>query len=425
MSVLISESQQWIVVAVFYAAIFLLALRSPVVLAIPFLTSNLFKAWVVTNLGESLNIDYTIMTVGLIVIAIVMTMFKRNQEAPIAIPVPLLIGYGFLTLILIIATPYEFTWAKRQLFQHIGFNTVGMLAPLFLIRRQRDLVVLWAGIIFVSLLVSASSLVSPTSYGESRGLFLASADSIATARMCAIGVVTAAALYPSWNQLKRFNNRFIAILLILVGLAGLINSGSRGPLLQLTGTLVIMAVAPRKLKFSRIAIIASLFVAFTSLVMLFPDNPGLDRISTLRQVEQFEDSSSIGYRLNAWNFMLDYWNEAFWFGRGLAVLEFQQGIQAHSLVLEILYSGGMFAFVGLLIMVFALGWTWFRRPVLAPEDPAEWLAMPAFMLAILGLFISTSGYEIVSARFVFFWFSASASAVHLMRYSRHKPEDSD
>lgn len=414
MPVLITEELRLFVVLLFFGGVLWYARQSLVALALPFLVSNLFKSWISENVALFATYDYTVFASALALVAAFFSTLRRPAFR-LSAPWGLFIGFAALLLVLYASTPMYYGWAVRQYLQLFGFGAVALVVPMALLRRVQDLTVLWKALLFTVVLVALTSLFSPTSYGESRGAFLSGVDSIGVARTCAFGILVIASLSPHLWRAGGRRVQFLTVVGLVAALAGLVYSGSRGPFLHSLAALAILLVArrdPIPRKTFGIAMIAAVFFAVWA---LFPESPGLNRIASLREVEDVGKDPSIGYRFRAWDYIVETWNRGLFLGQGIGVIEFKEGIQPHSLFLDILYSGGLIGALSYLAMVMAVAVAWVRRPRLPAHDPRERAALPAFILAIYGAIASSTGYEIASARVPFFWFATCLAAIGVMR----------
>lgn len=416
MPVLITEELRVFVVLAFFAGILWYARKSLVVLAIPFLVSNLFKSWITENVAFFGRYDYTVFTSVLALGAAFLAALRR-PALRLSVPWWLLFGFAALLLVLYASTPMYYGWAVRQYMQLLGFGAVSVVVPMALIRRVEDLKALWEGLLFTVALVALTSLFSPTSYGESRGTFLTGMDSIGVARLCAFGVLTVAAMSPHLWHNAPFRFRLLALAGTVIALAGLVYSGSRGPFLHTLAALGVMLVVRRDPIPRRSLALGLTGALFLAVWYLFRESPGLERIATLQDVDEVGKDPSIGYRLEAWDYIVETWNRGLFLGHGVGVIEFKEGIQPHSLLLDVLYSGGLLGLLSYLTMVTAVLVGWARRPRLASEDPREWMAFPAFILSVYGAIASSTAYEIASARVPLFWYSTCLAAIGAMRWS--------
>ncbi len=416
MPVLITEELRVFVVLVFFAGILWYARQSLVALAIPFLVSNLFKSWISENVALFARWDYTVFASALALAAASLSAFRR-PALRLAVPWGLLLAFTALLLVLYASTPMYYGWAVRQYLQLFGFGAVALVVPMALVRRLEDLIVLWRALLFTVALVAVTSLFSPTSYGESRGAFLSGADSIGVARTCSFGIVTIAALSPHAWRTSGFRSRFLTVAGLVVAIGGLVYSGSRGPFLHTLAALAVLAVARRDPIPRKTLAIGMTALLFLAVWHLFPESPGLERIASLREVEDVGKDPSIGYRFRAWDYIVETWNRGLFLGQGVGVIEFKEGIQPHSLLLDVLYSGGLLGALSYLAMVVAVVVAWARRPRLPAGDPREWAALPAFVLAMYGAIASSTGYEIASARVPFFWFATCLAGIGVMRHA--------
>ena len=414
MPVLITEEFQSVVVLVFLAAILWFARESLVALAVPFVVSNLFKGWISENIPLFAEYDYTV-AVSAIAMAAALLAALRRPVLRLSPPWGLWVGFAGLLLALYASTPMYYGWAVRQYLQLFGFGGVALVVPMALIRTPRDLSVLWKATVFTGVLVAVTSLFSPTTYGESRGAFLSGADSIGVARVCASAILVVAALSPHAQRIGGPRTRILSIAAVIIAVSGLVYSGSRGPFLHTIVAIAVLGWARRDPVPRKTIVFAMIVASFLAVWYLFPESPGLQRIASLQEFEDIGKDPSIGYRFEAWDYILEWWNRGLFIGHGVGVLEYREGIQPHSLSLDILYSGGLLGFLSYLAMVAAVFVSWVRRARFDAADPAEWLALPAFILAVFAAIASMTGYEISSARAVFFWFATSVAATRVMR----------
>ncbi len=414
MPVLITGELRVFVVLAFFAGVLWYARQSLVALAIPFLVSNLFKSWISENVALFATYDYTVFTSALALGAALLAALRR-PVLRLSVPWSLLVGFGALLLVLYASTPLYYGWAVRQYLQLLGFGAVALVVPMALVRTVGDLLVLWRCLLFTVILVAATSLFSPTTYGEARGAFLSGVDSIGVARLCAFGILVIASLSPHQWRAGGSGVQAFTLLGLAVAIAGLIYSGSRGPFLHALAALAVLLVARRDPFPRKTLTIGVMVVAFVAVWSFFPESPGLKRIASLRELEDVGKDPSVGYRFQAWGYIVETWNRGLWLGHGVGVIEFKEGIQPHSLLLDILYSGGLLGVLSYLVMVVAFVAAWWRRPRLPAHDPREWASLPAFVLAAYGAIASSTAYEISSARVPFFWFAVCLAAIGAMR----------
>lgn len=416
MPVLIPEELRVFVVVAFFAGVLWYARQSLVALAVPFLMSNLFKSWISENVVFFARWDYTVFASALALVAAFFSALRR-PALRLSVPWGLFLGFAALLLVLYASTPMHYGWAVRQYLQLLGFGAVALVVPMALVRRVEDLLVLWRTLLFTVALVALTSLFSPTSYGESRGAFLSGADSIGVARVCAFGILVIAALSPHLWHASDLRSRFLTVAGLVVAIAGLVYSGSRGPFLHTLAALAVLVVARRDPIPRKMLAIGVTAVLFLTVWYLFPESPGLERIASLREVEDAGKDPSIGYRFRAWDYIVETWNRGLFLGQGVGVIEFKEGIQPHSLLLDVLYSGGLLGALSYVAMVLAVVVAWVRRPRLPAHDPREWAALPGFILAIYGAIASSTGYEIASARVPFFWFATCLAGIGVLRHA--------
>ncbi len=414
MPVLITEDDRVVIVTIFFLGILWFARKSPVALAIPFYMSNMFKTWFLKNVPAFEKYDYTVIVSILALVAAVGSVLRRPRFR-VFIPWSLYLSFGGLLVVLYISTPLYYGWAMREYLKLLAFGAVAIVVPPFLIRTTEDLMVLWRTLLFAAVLVSLTSLFSPLSYGSWRGIFLSETDMIVVGRLCAFGMLIVAAMFPHFQRSKGLPARILTLLSVLIAVAGMVHSGSRGPLLHAIATLLVLLPARRDSFPGKTSAVLTASMAFLAVWFLFPADPGVERIAALGDPETVKRTPSLDYRFRAWDFVLDTWNRGLILGQGVGVCEFREGIQPHSLFLEILYSGGLLGALFFLTMVVLVAVSWARRPVFPGHDIVEWASLPAFILAVHGAIASTTAYSIASSRGVFFLFSTSMAAVSVMR----------
>ncbi len=414
MPVLITEGERVFVVMIFFLGILWFARKSPVALAVPFYMSNMFKAWFLENFSVFEKFDYTVIVSLLALVAAVGSALRRPVFR-VSIPWSLYLSFGGLLAVLYLSTPLYSGWAMREYLQLLGFGGVAVVVPAFLIRTTEDLMVLWRTLLFTTMLVSLTSLFSPLSYGSSRGIFLSETDMIGVGRVCAFGILIVAAMSPHFQRSKGLSARILTLLWLLIALAGMAHSGSRGPFLHAIPTLLVLLFARRDSFPGKTSAVLIAPVVFLAVWFLLPADPGLERIAGLGDLETVERTPSLDYRFRAWDFVLDTWNRGLILGQGIGVCEFREGVQPHSLLLEILFSGGLLGVLCFLTMGVLVVVSWARRPVFPAHERVEWASLPGFILAAYGAIASTTAYSVASSRSVFFLFSTSMAAVSVMR----------
>lgn len=318
---------------------------------------------------------------------------------------------------LLVSTPVEYGWARREYPQFAGFGAVATFLPPLIFLREKDLRIFFHALVFTAVIVALTTLVLPPSPSTYRTVFLSGVDSISHARLFAVGIICTLSLWPTDETQKWSVKRVV----MLAGIAGIlfyamVMSGSRGPVLHLLVCLAVALLAQPIPAWWKLLLIAVIAATSYLVVELMPDTPILSRFSRLAESDKIADVDySISYRLSVWTFILETWNEAFFFGHGLGVPEVLKNVQPHSVMLDILYSGGFVSF-----LLFSSLWivalvTWARRPGHG-QGARVWLSSyPAFLLSCFGIVTATTGYESAGARYVILLFTLAVVASNIRR----------
>ena len=392
---------EWLVVIAYFGAVFIIARKTPVALAHPFLTSNVFKAWMIENIPIFSALDYTIFCVILMLFGCALRMKLRNMQF-IRIPWPLLGIQALLMISLAFVTDFDPAWSRREMLQCIGFNTVALLAPAFLLHDLRDFRVLGRMLLLFGVYSTAVIwLESPTAKAwHWRGVFLR-ADPIDTARYFSHSLLMSVATWSAWRSYTGIGKAWAPP--IAVGLTlGLLRTGSRGPMVQLAIALAVLLATPKKI--SNNARLAIIFVMLASVALGVWVNPRGEAIKRMSTLVDARGDGSINARFEVWEYVLLNFDRALFFGHGLGELEHSfVGLKPHSLTLDLLHAGGLlgaFLFYGMILLAW-LSWRHVANPPLRDPEP-ERLIFP--LAALLGLHVieSTTGYSLYNARRLFF-----------------------
>ncbi|MDK9700789.1 MAG: O-antigen ligase family protein [bacterium] len=384
------------------------SIREPILLTIPFITSALFKQWVLSNEIVFLGLDYTVFTVFLIGVAFIIMLFQRDA-APIRFPLWASMALGVIVLVSVY-TYYSSQGSSdsdRSFYKFLFFGLTGFLSPIILIRRERDLRsfinVLTA---LITLLVFIAIILGDSVEERARAL---EGSTITTSIFSAVMVTMV-----TYRMIVESNarNNILWILLIVFGLIGMLITGSRGPFQQLLLiTPFILFINPKYYSRPLIAVAVMVLVVLISYTYL------LDFKAVSRTLTPNIEGASIQYRLNAWSFITSNWMDAPILGHGIGYLEARYDIQAHSLMLDLLFSGGLISLVAYIVMVVNVIVYWKTRPRILRFTSLDTSVCQIFLVALLHYSISINGQSLESIRFVFFWSGASLAASWLAHHT--------
>ncbi len=411
-----AEAFGTVAVVMCFVAMIWFARKSPAPLGLPFLSANLFKAWLMEHVALFKTVDYTVVTSILVLAAAIWSALRRP-----AFSVPIPWGYWFLFLCLaaalLVATPMDAGWAVREYLQFTGFGLVAVVAPVFLFRFERDLAAFWQAFLFTTVVVDVTTIVLPANPATNRSVFVGGPDSISHARFFAMAILVVVTGWPRLPWEGMWLNRVLAILMVGLFFAGILYSGSRGPFLHLLASLaVVILVGDLAARWKLATLLGGLILA-PSIWMMFPESPVLERITGLTDFEALGTDYSIGYRFDAWNYVLETWTQGFFWGQGLGVIEMRHGIQPHSIMLDILYSGGFVSIVLFLAMIVRSFALWWARPKTLGATRASPHYSPAFALGVFGVITASTGYESTGTRYVLFLFTILIAACFIWRRS--------
>jgi len=400
--------------ALLILAVYLAALagswRYPILLAVPFLTSGLVKRWAEQNIPLFAGVDLTVVTV-LVVLVGALFAFRFRRTVPTMPPLLLVLLYVLFTALVVAGAEIQNASVRRMLLQHVGFNTVALFAPFLLVRRTADLSAHWVSLVAVGVVVAFGAIIMPPTSAEARSAFLES-NAITTARYCSFALLILATLWPEWTRHAPVRRAWI-VPVVPIALAGMLYSGSRGPMLHLGITLLVLVVVRAKVAFRQLAVVLVLAIALVGFYLAFPEDPALQRVASIASPDATEASHGYQYRTAAWLLALDTWSREVWFGHGVGYMEMRLDLQPHSLMLEVLHSFGGVGFLLFFGMVTAAIGLWLARRTSRAAGRAEWLSMPAPALLLLALVSSTTAYSLISARHLLFWVGLTVVAARL------------
>lgn len=413
----------FIVLGAFYLFVVIMAPRRPITLFLPFISSSLFKGWAVEHIALFRTLDYTLFVTGLAWLGAIIAVFsKRARKGKTSsLPVSYVLLFALFTVLVLASTRMEYDWSRRVIAQHVVFNVTGFLLPLLLLRDSSDVRYFLKVIIGFGVFVAAVSMLSePSRLYRSRTAFLSYGDPITLAQFCSYPVII---LVGAWRSWPRFSPRtrlwIVPVAVVLV--AGLLQTGSRGPLLHLLIALSVASLLNIGRDVRTLAIVAVLVLAFVLSAALAPEAPGVQRMAT---VQDPTGSGSIMYRFNAWNYVLDHWDTKFFFGHGVGTIEHKFGVQAHSLMLEVLFANGVVGLLLAISIVFtAIGGALVRGGLGFKEGDSyllHTLLLISFYLAV----VSTTGLKYAGLRVFLAWFSMLVMCGRIVERER-KPTSRD
>ncbi len=413
-----SGNANFAVFGVFYLFVLYSARRRPIALSLPFVTSSMFKGWALDHIPLFATIDYTVMTVAMLWIGVFIAQWTDRSRRR-STPIGYYLLYAAFTILIIAATDLDYDWARRVLAQHVVFNTTACLAPLLMLRNADDARFFLKMLIGFGVFVAIVSLLSPESrLYAGRSAFLELGDPISIGRYCSYSLMLIMGVWPFWRRFSLRSPAWILILALVLA-AGAIHTGSRGPLLHLALAIGLTVVLRLGRDWRAFAVVIALVSVFLLIVNLMPDDAGLRRLATISEPGK---SVSIVTRVKGWRFILANWDTRLLFGHGIGTIEFELGIQAHSLWLDVLFANGLSGAIALAVMVlYAMG-SALLRGVLSPERGDNWLVYALFLVWIYVLVSSTTALSYVGLRMFFVWLSVMLAVSRIVEQPRTQPQ---
>lgn len=412
-----SGNSNFVVFVVFYLFILYNARRRPITLLLPFVTSSMFKGWALDHIPIFATIDYTVMTVAMVWIGVVAARLTDRSGRRSA-PIGYYLLYVAFTILIIAATDINYDWARRVLAQHVVFNTTACLAPLLMLRSAEDARFFLKMLIGFGVFVAIVSLLSPESrqYAD-RSSFLELGDPISIGRYCSYSLMIIIGVWPFWRRFSPRSPVWIPILMLVLA-TGAIHTGSRGPMLHLALAIGLTVLLRLGRDWRSFAVVVVLGASFLVVVNLMPDDAGLQRLATISEPGK---SVSIVTRVRGWQFILANWDTRLLFGHGIGTIEFDLGIQAHSLWLDILFANGLTGAITLALMVLYAMASALLRGALSPERGDNWLVYALFLVWIYVLVSSTTALSYLGLRIFFVWLSAMLAVSRVIERPREQP----
>jgi hypothetical protein len=365
--------------------------------------------WKVDAIQSVVPVDLTLGAMGA---ALLVTLFGMGSIGSGKGWSPFIVGFALFTPALL-WTSLDHPYSVSKVQSLFTINLLCLVAPLVSLNdRRRVAFVRVAAVLAVG--VSLLTLASGTDAANMSGrIQLADGNPIALGRVACIGIVVFAA------AIIRRNHRLASLIGLGICAAAAVATGSRGPLGAAVVAIAVIVLASPHNRRAALASTAMLAVGSWYAVRYFAPNESVQRLADA--TGGATDAVRVKLATESLHIWWDHWFGVGWgdLGRHLsadAIFAIQGDAQyPHNMLLETAAEGGIFAIVGLVVLLVA---SWRRLRPLASSTTGS---------ALLGLWVLAVGSamtssDLVGNRFVFLMvgvgLSCATSPARLQTYSR-------
>ena len=330
-----------------------------------YLTTNLFKAWIMFKFPFFRVVDYTVLCAVLVLFAMACSFVKSGCRLKDILSIPLVV-YLLLATILFLGTTYTSApnYGLEKSSRFATLTLIAFLAPIVFAQSVKEVkLMIW--IVFAAgILFSIITIISPhgavlRATAETRGGFL-EAGPLGTATKIGTASVIASVFAVMIHTSKRL--RIVSAITIVLTIVGIIITGSRGPFVGVCLTLLVAVFICRKgiskawVPFIAGSIVVGLVVSFTKLPEIVTA-----RVATVwKSGYHIKEAAYARTEMFVWAAKRSV--ERPILGHGTGAFAVDRGYQdirlyPHNMILEFLYEQGL---VGAVIVSLFL-WLIFRR----------------------------------------------------------------
>jgi len=330
-----------------------------------YLTTNLFKAWIMLKFPFFRVVDYTVLCAVIVLFAMACSFVKSGGRLKDILSIPLVV-YLLLATILLLGTAYTSApnYGLEKSSRFATLTLIAFLAPIVFAHSVKEVKLMIWILFAVGILLCIVTIISPHAAvlrvgAEARGAFLESGP-LGTAGKMATAAVIAFVFAIMAHTSKRL--RIASLVSIALMIAGIIITASRGPFMGLGFTWLVAIFICRKgvskawLPFVAGAIAIGLVVSFTKLPEIITA-----RIATVwKSGYHMKEAAYARTEMFVWT--ASRFAERPFLGHGTGAFAIDRGGQdirayPHNILLESLYEQGL---VGAVIVSLFL-WLIFRR----------------------------------------------------------------
>jgi hypothetical protein len=212
-----------------------MAVKYPIFSLVIFMSTSLFKGYLVARVGLFQRIDFTVLATLYVLFGIVVSLIKHPQDFRKLSNWPffmMIFLAGLLFFGLAYTSSPNYGLAKSS--RYFVFGSVMFLAPLLFLRTVSDIKLLIWFFVISGLLIGVATIFN---IQEGRASFL-EADTIGTAVKIALGALISFCFIINKNS--SLKSKIVSGIILFVCFLGIVLTGSRGPLL---GLIVCCAIA--------------------------------------------------------------------------------------------------------------------------------------------------------------------------------------
>lgn len=354
-----------ILLAVVGIIFILLVFKYPPLSLALYFTTNFVKGSLMMNFSIFQRIDYTVLCAVFVLIMMGYSLIKHRGQMKDIFGLPTVLYLLFAT-VLIFATTYtsapQYGFEKSSRFITLGL--IAFLAPLIFGKQLKDVkLIIWI-LLFTGVILSIGTMLAPHAAvirkgAETRASFL-EASTLATAGKIAWSII----IFFVYLIIKNtsFRVRIISLVMVPLMIAGMLMTGSRGPLIGLILVLPIAMVICRRYasKTWRPVVIAVIVISF--MVSFATLSEQLTRRISNMWASGYDAKQSTTSRTYMWSWTFPRCFDRPVLGHGTGAYSVDSdGVDArlypHNMFLEVFYEEGV---VGLFVLSIFL-WVIFQR----------------------------------------------------------------
>lgn len=354
---------------------------------------------------------------------------RRSMEKKLSLP-DLRVNIGVLLLVALLLASLLYTPLLRQgtdIFLRFVFLTISIMYATFMwctnINRIKRLLFIFMGI---SLAYGAAAfvwifLLQGGVYLGPRAAFLQTPP-VAVATFLAVGILTAFILRGFVTSKYK---RLTLNLLMIMGVVELIALNSRGPLIAFVVGVVCLFFLYSSREKRRLILPALILLATITCTFLLLPSQYTGRYPLITSLE----SSSIAWRLGAWQYVVEHFRDWFFTGAGIFGFAYYYspgqtewsifGVYPHNIFLDVFTSAGFF---GLLVFVWLIGSLLFRGVKIcgASERSFHLLGLATVVPLIIFLVNGLFSMSLIDSRPLWFFGGVVLSLGQLWRKRNEK-----